>query len=99
MQALLPSFAIAAPPINSIAPQVIAQQTMAAAANSFEFLIIFPFDTRTASSHASFERIDDRQFRAFLVTGGRQFARGYGIVVSGHDDGVSSVCMALCLRA
>jgi hypothetical protein len=37
MQALLPSFAIAALPINSIAPQVIAQQTIAAAANSSGF--------------------------------------------------------------
>jgi hypothetical protein len=54
MQALLSSFAIAALPIESIAPQVIAQQVMAAAANSFEFLIIAPFDTRTASSRAAF---------------------------------------------
>jgi hypothetical protein len=54
MQALLPSFAIAALLIDSIAPQAIAQQTMAAAANSFEFFIIAPFDARTASSHASF---------------------------------------------
>ncbi len=66
MQALLPSFAIAALPIDSIAPQAIAQQIMAAAASSFEFLILSPFDARTLSSHASFERIDERQFRAFF---------------------------------
>lgn len=69
MQALLPSLAIAALPINNIAAQVIAQQIMVASANSLEFLIIFPFDARTASSHAFFERMEVRQFRAFLVVG------------------------------
>ena len=90
MQALLPSFAMAVLPVDRIAPQVNAQQTIAAAMNNCEFFI--SYSRRYARGVISCVLLNA------LTSDSSDFLEAL-VLEYGNNPCALPVCMALYLRA